>query len=97
MSGNKQNRGLVCMFCGEVFGYAGQIPDEVTIKTALDHEALCPHNPYKAEISRLRDALGVIARNVDAGAVHSDYAKRILANISGQPQLAKTTKENDHV
>lgn len=37
-----------------------------------------------AEINRLRDALGVIVRNVDAGAVHvswcSDYAKRVLAN-----------------
>jgi len=34
------------------------------------------------EIERLRNALGTIARNVDAGAVHvgwcGDYAKRIL-------------------
>lgn len=38
------------------------------------------------EIARLRDALGVIARNVDAGAVHiswcSDYAKRSIANAA---------------
>jgi hypothetical protein len=37
-----------------------------------------------AEVRRLRDALGVIARNVDAGAVHiswcSDYARRVLGN-----------------
>ena len=41
-------------------------------------------NDAADEIKRLRDALGVIARNVDAGAVHvswcSDYAKRVLAN-----------------
>jgi hypothetical protein len=41
------------------------------------------YNAMEAEIKRLRDALGVIARNVDADAVHitwcSDYAKRILA------------------
>ena len=36
------------------------------------------------EIKRLRDALGIIARNVDADAVHiswcSEYAKKILAD-----------------
>ena len=84
MSDEKRERGLVCLFCNEGFGYAGQTPDEATLKAACGHEALCPRNPYKAEISRLRDALGVIARNVDAGDVHiswcSDYAKRILAN-----------------
>ncbi len=41
-------------------------------------------NALEDEVKRLRDALGVIARNVDAGAVHiswcSDYAKRVLAN-----------------
>jgi len=39
------------------------------------------------EIERLSDALEVIARNVDAGAVHvtwcSDYAKRVVANAQG--------------
>ena len=54
-------------------------------------------NDAADEIKRLRDALGVIARNVDAGAVHiswcSDYAKRILANTGGQPRLAGTRKD----
>ena len=44
----------------------------------------------EVEIKRLRDALGVIARNVDAGSVHiywcSDYAKRILANDANLPE-----------
>ena len=53
---------------------------------ALDacDEAIATLKAQDAEIRRLRDSLGVIARNVDAGAVHiswcSDYAKRTLAN-----------------
>ena len=49
----KNERGLVCVFCGEGFGYAGKIPTEATLKAACDHEAQCVHNPYKAEIKRL--------------------------------------------
>lgn len=45
------------------------------------------------EIERLSDALEVIARNVDAGAVHiswcSDYAKRVVANAAGQTPAAR--------
>jgi hypothetical protein len=55
MSDEKRERGLVCLFCGEGFGYAGQTPDEATLKAACDHEALCPRNPYKAEVERLRE------------------------------------------
>ena len=48
-----EERGLICVFCGKGFGYAGKIPTEATLKAACDHEAQCVHNPYKAEIKRL--------------------------------------------
>ena len=51
-----KRRGLVCCYCGEGFGYAGETPDEDTLKAAYQHEANCIHNPYIAEIKRLRDA-----------------------------------------
>lgn len=52
----EQERGLVCCFCGEGFGYAGEKPDEATLKAACDHEAQCPKNPYLAKIARLVEA-----------------------------------------
>lgn len=57
-----KQRGLVCMFCGEGFGYVGDKPDEITIKTAYEHEAKCSNNPYKAEIERLKAALIAIEK-----------------------------------
>lgn len=53
-------RGLVCTFCGEGFGYVGKMPDEATLKAAVDHEKVCPRNPYKAEIARLTDTLAAL-------------------------------------
>ena len=47
-------RGLVCMFCGDGFGYAGSAPEEPALKAAVAHERKCPKNPYKNEIYRLR-------------------------------------------
>ena len=47
-------RGIVCMFCGEGFGYCGEKPDDETMKAAVDHEKVCPENPYLAEISDLK-------------------------------------------
>lgn len=52
-----EERGLVCVFCGEGFGYAGDTPDEATLKAAVDHEKECLNNPYKAEIRYLRSVL----------------------------------------
>jgi hypothetical protein len=46
-------RGIVCCFCGEGFGYAGQKPDDATLKQAYEHEALCPDNPYLKRIREL--------------------------------------------
>ena len=53
----KAERGLVCCFCGKGFGYAGTKPDEAIPKAACDHEAVCPKNPYLAEITTLRSHL----------------------------------------
>lgn len=50
-----QERGIVCMFCGEGFGYAGDNPDDETMKAAVDHEKVCPQNPYLAEIADLKE------------------------------------------
>jgi len=55
--GSAGKRGLVCMFCGEGFGYAGKTPDEATVKAAYGHEAECTRNPYKARIGDLQAAL----------------------------------------
>lgn len=54
------SRALVCMFCGEGFGYSGETPDESTLKAAIEHEKECPKNPYKAEIERLKVAEGLV-------------------------------------
>ena len=54
-------RGLVCMFCGEGFGYAGESPDVATLKAAVDHETDCAKNPYKAEIERLTGVNKILA------------------------------------
>jgi hypothetical protein len=51
----KSGRGLVCVFCGMGFGYAGQEPDEETLKDACEHEAHCPKNPYLEEIAELKN------------------------------------------
>jgi hypothetical protein len=53
MSGEQHERGLVCLFCGEGFGYAGQEPSEEILRTAVEHEAKCLNNPYKARIIQL--------------------------------------------
>ena len=51
----------------------------------------------------MRDALGIIARNVDAGAVHiswcSDYAKRVLANdtLHGSSEAKAMVRRPDGV
>jgi hypothetical protein len=50
---NDAERGLVCMFCGEGFGYHGQTPDEATLRAAVAHEKECPKSPYRAEVERL--------------------------------------------
>jgi len=54
---SKEGRGLVCVFCGEGFGYSGETPDEETLRAAVDHEKDCPNNPYKAQIARFREAI----------------------------------------
>jgi len=50
---NEPERGLVCLFCGEEFGYAGTKPDEKILQEACNHEAQCPENPYKKRIAEL--------------------------------------------
>ena len=52
-----KGRGLVCMFCGDGFGYEGSTPDESTLKAAFDHEKNCLKNPYKATIVSLEREL----------------------------------------
>jgi hypothetical protein len=54
-----KDRGIVCMFCGEGFGYSGEKPDEQTMKAAVDHEKECPENPYTKRIKFLETALSI--------------------------------------
>jgi hypothetical protein len=63
-AGSARKRGLVCMFCGEAWGYEGEQPTEALLKDAVEHEAKCPRNPYLAEIASLRHALSVIERRL---------------------------------
>lgn len=58
-----------------------------------EHPVPMPGEDWKREAGRLREALQIIARNVDAGAVGvawcGDYAKRILAlPVAGNPVTA---------
>lgn len=50
-------RGIVCCFCGEAWGYAGEEPTQELIKTAVDHEKTCEKNPYTARIKELESLL----------------------------------------
>lgn len=52
-----QERGILCMFCGEGFGYAGDKPDDETMKAAVNHEKDCPKNPYTYRIKMLEDLI----------------------------------------
>ena len=81
MSEEKRERGLVCLFCGEGFGYAGQAPDEATLKAACAHEALCPRNPYKAEIERLRDAGRRLLAYIDDDEITPEDSAKLLAEM----------------
>ena len=56
---NERKRGLVCLFCGEGFGYEGEVPDEATLKAAFDHESICENNPYKTRINELENVLQI--------------------------------------
>lgn len=50
-------RGLVCVFCGEGFGYVGETPTDEELEQAVNHEKKCPKNPYIAKIDRLKSEL----------------------------------------
>lgn len=67
LSDSLASHGIVCMFCGEGFGYEGQTPDEATLKSAADHERECPKNPYKARIASLEGAIKSLLYIFDKG------------------------------
>jgi len=52
------SRGLVCMFCGEGFGYVGQTPTSEELERAYNHEKECPNNPYLKRIAELEGEMG---------------------------------------
>lgn len=45
---------LVCCFCGQAWGYEGDQPTDELMAEAINHEKICPKNPYTAEIDSLR-------------------------------------------
>jgi len=93
---DERERGLVCVFCGAGFGYAGEQPTEYILKASVDHEKECPNNPYLAEIAALKSALK--ERNVKIRAVclrlmgehgqctckHCETARELLAGMEGE-------------
>ena len=81
MSKDKMTRGLVCMFCGKWFGYAGETPDIATIKDAFDHEAQCPKNPYKTEVKRLREAGRRLLDYIDDDEITPADSARLLSEM----------------
>jgi hypothetical protein len=81
-----EGRGLVCVFCGEGFGYSGQTPDEATLKAAVDHEKECPNNPYKAEIEKLQQE--VVQARHEGFATGVVYALARLVEMYDQPSMA---------
>ena len=76
-----EERGLVCLFCGEGFGYAGQTPDEATLKAACDHEALCPRNPYKAQVETLREAGRRLLAYIDDDEISPEDSAKLLGEM----------------
>jgi hypothetical protein len=56
---HSNERGIVCCFCGEAWGYVGETPTDELIKEAVDHEKTCPNNPYLKTIS---EAASIIKR-----------------------------------
>ena len=70
-----QERGIVCMFCGDGFGYAGEKPDDETMKAAVDHEKVCPENPYLKRIAELEIELRWYGHTIAGGGPISGYKK----------------------
>lgn len=67
---SEEKRGMICAFCGEGFGYAGEKPDEATLKKAYEHEAICPKNPYKKEVEDLKDSIRSLLTEVNCRIEH---------------------------
>lgn len=78
---NKRGRGLICVFCGESFGYEGETPDEATLKAAVDHEKDCRKNPYKAEIAMLKEALSTGGPILIAAANRIETLESVLKSL----------------
>ena len=88
MCEEKRERGIVCAFCGEGFGYAGEIPDDDTLKKAFEHEAICPKNPYKKEVNSLKDAIRLLLNEVNCRIEHGansnghlEFVEKMLTEI----------------
>ena len=64
----EKERGIVCMFCGKGFGYVGEKPDDETMNAAINHEKVCPKNPYIAEIAKLAARVELLESVVKAQA-----------------------------
>lgn len=59
-------RYLICCFCGEDLSYEGETPDEASLKKAVAHEQSRQNNPYKLEITALREAAIALCAYIDA-------------------------------
>ena len=70
-----QERGIVCMFCGEGFGYAGEKPDDETMKAAVDHEKTCLENPYLKRIAELETELRWYGHTIVGGGLAGQEAE----------------------
>jgi len=88
-------RGIVCMFCGEGFGYCGEKPDDETMKAAVDHEKVCPENPYLAEISDLKGKFRIAT--VLASEYKAWVEKAERENEQLREAIKKTIAENLHL
>ena len=90
MNDEKHKRGLVCMFCGRVFGYDESIPNESILKEAFEHEAYCYNNPYILKISRLLDAGRRLLAYIDDDDISAEDSAKLLKEM----EIIFRVKEN---
>ena len=52
---------MVCCYCGKAWNYDGVSPKDELMEEAVDHEKICPENPYTMRIREVEATLRIIA------------------------------------
>jgi len=80
-------RTIVCCFCNKGWNYTGEQSPESLMSTVLDHEKVCPRNPYRNKISKYETALrAILAQESDTSYVCRKIARQALDARAKNPK-----------